>query len=433
MLKKRVFVPTAGSRSRCAARCLAACLVTLISACGGDDASSSNETVLHSFGATSTDGSGPGVPMQGKDGNFYGTTYGGGANKLSTAGATGDGTFYMITPAGVETVLYSFGASDVDGRAPAGSVIQAADGNFYGTTVLGGAADKGTVFKITPAGVETVLYSFGTSSTDAIYPSNGVIQGTDGNFYGTTGSGGANGTPGYGTVFMVTPSGVETVLYSFGASSTDGQNPAGGLVQAADGDFYGTTVSGGSMADLPQGTGQGTVYRISPAGEETVIYAFGASSSDGYGPTGTLAQDSAGNLYGTTCNGCSTISGGTLFKVTPAGVETVLHTFNSSSGMDGSAPGSVILGSDGNLYGTTASGGAGAGGIVFMITPAGAESVLYSFGNSGAVAKPGTDGSFPNGVIQATDGNLYGTTSAGGASESNTSTGAGVFFKVTLP
>jgi uncharacterized repeat protein (TIGR03803 family) len=329
MLKKRVFVPTAGSRSGCAARYLAACLVTLISACGGDDASSGNETVLHSFGATSTDGSGPGVPIQGKDGNFYGTTYGGGANKLSTgsfSGATGDGTFYMITP----------------------------------------------------AGVETVLYSFGTSSTDAINPSNGVIQGTDGN-------------------------------------------------------FYGTTVSGGAMTDEPQGTGQGTVYRITPAGEETVIYAFGASSSDGYGPTGTLAQDSAGNLYGTTCNGCSTISGGTLFEVTPAGVETVLHTFNPSSGVDGLAPGSVILGSDGNLYGTTSSGGAGAGGIVFMITPAGAESVLYAFGNSGAVAKPGTDGSFPNGVIQGTDGNLYGTTSAGGASESNTSTGAGVFFKITLP
>jgi uncharacterized repeat protein (TIGR03803 family) len=432
---KRVFVPTAGSRSGCAARYLAACLVTLISSCGGDDASSGNETVLHSFGATSTDGSGPQVPIQGKDGNFYGTTYGGGANKLSSggfSGATGDGTFYMITPGGVETVLYSFGVSDVDGLAPTGSVIQAADGNFYGTTVLGGAAGKGTVFKITPAGVETVLYSFGTSSTDATNPSSGVIQGTDGNFYGTTGSGGANGTPGYGTVFMVTPSGVETVLYSFGASSADGQNPAGGLVQAADGNFYGTTVSGGSMADLPQGTGQGTVYRITPAGEETVIYAFGASNSDGYGPTGTLVQDSAGNFYGTTSNGGSTISGGTLFEVTPSGVETVLHTFNPSSGVDGSAPGSIILGSDGNLYGTTSSGGAGAGGIVFMITPAGAESVLYSFGNSGAVAKPGTDGSFPNGVIQGTDGNLYGTTSAGGASESNTSTGAGVFFKITL-
>ncbi len=333
MLKKREFVPTAGSRSECAARYLAACLITLISACGGDgtgasssnetDASSSNETVLHSFGATSADGSGPQAPIQGKDGNFYGTTYGGGANKLSTgsfSGATGDGTFYMITPAGVETVLYSFGASEVDGLGPTGSLIQAADGNFYGTTALGGAADKGTVFKITPAGVETVLYSFGTSSTDAINPSN-VIQGTDGNFYGTTGLGGANGTPGYGTVFMVTPSGVETVL----------------------------------------------------------------------------------------------------------------HTFNPSSGLDGSAPDSVILGSDGNLYGTTFLGGAGAGGIVFMITPAGVESVLYSFGNSGGVAKPGTDGSFPNGVIQGTDGNLYGATSAGGASESNTSMGAGVFFKVTLP
>jgi uncharacterized repeat protein (TIGR03803 family) len=435
MLKKRVFVPTTGSRSGSAAKYLVACLVTLISACGGDDGSTGNETVLHSFGATSMDGSGPQVPIQGKDGNFYGTTYGGGANKLSSgsfSGATGDGTFYMITPAGVETVLYSFGASDVDGLGPVGNVIQASDGNFYGTTVLGGAAGKGTVFKITPAGVETVLYSFGTSSTDATNPSSGVIQGTDGNFYGTTGSGGANGTPGYGTVFMVTPSGVETVLYSFGASSADGQNPAGGLVQAADGNFYGTTVSGGSMADLPQGTGQGTVYRITPAGEETVIYAFGASNSDGYGPTGTLVQDSAGNFYGTTSNGGSTISGGTLFEVTPSGVETVLHTFNPSSGVDGSAPGSIILGSDGNLYGTTSSGGAGAGGIVFMITPAGAESVLYSFGNSGAVAKPGTDGSFPNGVIQGTDGNLYGTTSAGGASESNTSTGAGVFFKITL-
>ena len=303
MKKRRSFVSTwAGSRSGSAARCVAACLVTLLAACGGDgsETSSSSETVLHAFGATSTDGTSPNALIQGKDGNFYGTTYSGGANRLSVGyfpGAAGDGTFYMITPAGVETVLYSFGASNLDGLGPSGSLIQAADGNFYGTTMLGGAADAGTVFKITPTGVETVLYSFGASSTDAVNPSSGVIQGTDGNFYGTASGGAAE----YGTVFMVTPSDVETVLHSFGGSTTDGQYPGGGLVQGLDGNFYGTTTYGGATTDVSNiGTGEGTVYKITPAGEETLIYSFG--SLDGFGPTGTLAQDSAGNLYGTTSN-----------------------------------------------------------------------------------------------------------------------------------
>ena len=438
MSKRRSFTTWVGSRSGSAARCVAACLVTLLAACGGDgsETSSSSETVLHAFGATSTDGTSPNALIQGKDGNFYGTTYAGGANKLSAgyfSGAAGDGTFYMITPAGVETVLYSFGASNLDGLGPSGSLIQAADGNFYGTTMLGGAADAGTVFKITPTGVETVLYSFGASSTDAVNPSSGVIQGTDGNFYGTASGGAAE----YGTVFMVTPSGVETVLHSFGGSTTDGQYPGGGVVQGLDGNFYGTTTYGGATTDVSNiGTGEGTVYKITPAGEETLIYSFG--SLDGFGPTGTLAQDSAGNLYGTTSNDLNgtspsvSTSEGTIFKVTPAGVETVLYTFPLNSNSGGVAPNSVTVGSDGNLYGTTENGGTGAGGIAFRITSDGAYSVLYSFGNSGATLKADPNGYIPNGVIQASDGNLYGTTSAGGA-VSSTSLGAGVVFKITLP
>ena len=439
MSKRRSFVSTwVGSRSGSAARCVAACLVTLLAACGGDgsETSSSSETVLHAFGATSTDGTSPNALIQGKDGNFYGTTYSGGANRLSVGyfpGATGDGTFYVITPAGVETVLYSFGASNLDGLGPSGSLIQAADGNFYGTTMLGGAADAGTVFKITPTGVETVLYSFGASSTDAINPFSGVIQGTDGNFYGTASGGAAE----YGTVFMVTPSGVETVLHSFGGSPTDGQYPGGGLVQGLDGNFYGTTTYGGATTDVSNiGTGEGTVYKITPAGEETLIYSFG--SLDGFGPTGTLAQDSAGNLYGTTSNDLNgtspsvSTSEGTVFKVTPAGVETVLYTFPLNSNSGGVAPNSVTVGSDGNLYGTTENGGTGAGGVAFRITSDGAYRVLYSFGDSGAVLKADPKGYIPNGVIQASDGNLYGTTSLGGA-VSSTSVGTGVVFKITLP
>jgi uncharacterized repeat protein (TIGR03803 family) len=188
--------------------------------------------------------------IEGTDGNFYGTT--------TLGGAHGGGTVFKITLAGVETVLYSFGATNTDAFEPRAGLILGSDGNFYGTTYAGGAHQQsGTVFKITPTGAETVLYSFGATSTDAALPVAGLIQGTDGNFYGTTSSGGTNGVVALtaGTVFKVTPAGVETVLHSFGTSSTDGAEPEGALIQGADGNLYGTTFLGGANSE-------GTVFKI---------------------------------------------------------------------------------------------------------------------------------------------------------------------------
>ncbi len=395
------------------------CVLLLISGCGGDGANAPtvSETVLHSFGATSTDGLIPGSsPIQAKDGNLYGLTTEGGTNGTNTGTYynSGDGTFYRITPEGVETVLYSFGASSTDGLGPTG-LIQGADGNFYVTTAGGGVHNAGTIIKINPAGVETVLYSFGASSTDARGPSC-LIQATDGNFYGIA----SGGVGGYGAVFMVTPTGVETVFYSFDASAAAPPEdvPGVGLLQGADGNFYGTLTSGGAL-------GQGAVFRITPAGEENVIYSFGTSSADGYDPGG-LIEDSAGNFYVSTQNGGSTLAGGTISKVTPAGVETVLHTFTPS--VDGSGPSGLILGADGNFYGSAGAPGPTGGGTVFMMTPTGAVTLLYSFGNDTSI-----DGSSPSGVIQDPDGNLYGATSGGGAYDiPGTTSTAGTVFKITL-
>jgi uncharacterized repeat protein (TIGR03803 family) len=401
--------------------------------------SSATVTVLYSFGASTTDGVNPLGLILGTDGNFYGTTHSGGSysayyiGEPMTAPPIGAGTVFKITPAGMETVLHSFGnTSTGDGAFPQAGLIQGTDGNLYGTTNSGGAIGAGTVFKITPAGVETVLHSFSYApSTDGDSPIAGVIQGTDGNFYGTTNSGGSNGT---GTVFKITPAGVESVLYSFGATSTDGTFPGsgsnadgifigGGLTLATDGTFYGTTTFGGSFTSppVPGGppAGGGAVYTITPAGVETVLHSFSTSSTNGSTFPSGLIQGTDGNFYGTTAGGGANDQG-TFFFISPAGVETVLYSFGASS-TDGAGPSTgVIQGTDGNFYGTTARGGAIGGGTVFKITAAGLETVLHSFSTSS------TSGStFPSRLIQGTDGNFYGTTSSGG-SNSN-----GTIFKIT--
>ena len=201
-----------------------------------------------------------------------------------------------------ESVLYSFGTG-TDGQDPYAGLIQDASGNLYGTTYYGGTNRTGTVFKVTPDGVETVLHSFGTG-TDGQYPYAGLIQDASGNLYGTTQQGGTNGT---GTVFKVTPAGVETVLYSFGIAP-DGYYPNAGLIQDASGNLYGTTYYGGT-------NNKGTVFKVTPAGVETVLYSFGIAP-DGYYPSARLIQDASGNLYGTTTQG-GTNTTGTVFKISP--------------------------------------------------------------------------------------------------------------------
>jgi uncharacterized repeat protein (TIGR03803 family) len=359
------------------------------------------ETVLWSFSG----GVGGGLPsaglIQGSDGNFYGTTV--------AYGSVGAGTAFRLSPAGVETALWGFGTVG-DGNNPQQSgLVQGIDGNFYGTTFWGGSNNGGTVFKITPGGVETVLYNFG-STGDGINPWAGVIQGSDGSFYGTTSSGGINNG---GTVFKVTAAGLETVLWNFDFVSVGNAGPYGGVIQGSDGSFYGTTSGGGTNT-------AGTVFKITSAGVETVLWNFG-SGSDGRNPQGNLTRGSDGNLYGTTVNGGANASG-TVFRITPAGAETVLWNFGSAG--DGRNPGSgVVQDADGNFYGTTSGGGPIGAGTVFRVTPDGVETVLWGFGSNSS----GNDGAGPYGaLIQGNDGNFYGTTYGGGASL------LGTVFKLTL-
>jgi uncharacterized repeat protein (TIGR03803 family) len=315
-------------------------------------------TIMASFNGTN--GSHPlAPPVQGSDGNFYGTTTCGGTNG-------NNGTVFQMTPAGALTTLVSFNGTN--GGYPAPGLVQGSNGNFYGTTILGGANNLGTVFQVTPAGALATLVSFnGTANGSSPYA--GLVQGTDGYFYGTTAGGGANGG---GTVFRMTPAGALTRLVSF--SGADGWEPAGGLVQAADGYFYGTTVWGGNLS-LNAGWGFGTVFKMSSAGALTTLVAFGGYNGS-YCGSGVV-QGSDGNFYGTTGGGGAG-GDGTVFKITPAGLLTTLVSFSGADGHRPYAP--LVQGSDGNFYGTTSYGGAGRGGTVFKMTPAGVLTTLVAFG-----------------------------------------------------
>jgi uncharacterized repeat protein (TIGR03803 family) len=356
--------------------------------------------------------------VQGIDGNLYGTTYSGGAH--------GGGTVFKITPGGALTTLYKFcaRANCADGQDPAAGLVLATDENFYGTTANGGANRRGTVFKITSAGALTTLYSFCARNgcPDGEIPNAGLVQGTDGNFYGTTYLGGA--PAGHGTIFKITPGGVLTTLLRF--RYFEGDNPEAGLVQGTNGDFYGTTPVGGTH------DGNGTVFRITPRGTRNTLYNFCAEANcaDGAGPFAGLVQAIDGNFYGTT-EGGGAASSGTVFKITPRGALSTLYSFCTQANCaDGAGPlAGLVQAIDENFYGTTAVGGVNGDGTVFKITPRGALSTLHSFDF--------TDGSGPvGGLVQATNGSFYGTTGGGGANNYGTvfslSVGLGPFIE-TLP
>jgi uncharacterized repeat protein (TIGR03803 family) len=351
-----------------------------------------SESVIHSFGIS--DGVGPQANViQGTDGNFYGTTSGGGTSGL--------GTVFKVTPAGVETVLHSFAGGAADGASPLASLTQATDGNLYGTTGGGGPNGMGAVFRITPAGMETIVHFFEGAPSDGADPAAAVIQATDGNLYGTTVAGGATNN---GTVFRLTIGGATTLLHSFVGGATDGIQPIASLIQANDGNFYGTTPNGGP-------TNGGTVFKISPGGTESVLHFFTFLNSDASIPYASLIQAGDGNFYGTSGSGGPSNSG-TVFKITPAGVESVVHSF-AGGATDGQGPKSaLLLAADGNFYGTTSQGGPTDNGAVFKISIIGAETVIHFFTN-------GIDGSLPGvSLVQATDGNLYSTTYTGGQTKS---------------
>jgi uncharacterized repeat protein (TIGR03803 family) len=358
-----------------------------------------------------SDGASPYSLVQGRNGNFYGPTRSGGVSNY--------GTIFRITSSGTLITLHNFNGTDGSGGD---GLVLATNGNFYGTGGGGVFCDGrlpeqcGTFFKITPGGTLTALYDFESSGIEP----NGLVQATDGNFYGTTSAGGTFGNScayfGCGTVFKITSGGALTALHNF--DGTDGEQPDAGLVQATDGNFYGTTVEGGGN-DLC--TSCGTVFKITPEGTLTTLHNFGGA--DGEYPTAGLAQATDGDFYGTTQGGGAS-GDGTIFKITAAGALTTLHSFD---GTDGESPtAGLVQATDGNFYGTTERGGASGDGTIFRITPAGALTTLHDF--------DGTDGELLfAGLVQAADGNFYGATPQGGADNDGTvfslSVGLGPFVE----
>jgi uncharacterized repeat protein (TIGR03803 family) len=393
------------------------CAISLLCAATAIAAGAQTFTSLASFGGSN--GTEPAASLvQGLDGYFYGTTYYGG-----TRFGSGYGAVFGITGGGELTLVYGFCAHKhcADGGESSAGLILGEGGNFYGTTRYGGAYLGGTVFRITPGGKLSTLYSFCAqpNCTDGALPFAGLVQASDGNFYGTTYSGGPNvfcGNPpvGCGTVFKMTSNGALTTLYNFCSQTdcADGASPHAGLIQATDGDLYGITASGGTY-------GEGSIFRINPAGKLTTLYSFCTQPgcTDGSIPFAGLIQASDGNFYGTTSQGgnlaCFAPYGcGTVFKITPSGALTTLHAFGSQTA-DGVFPyAGLIQASDGNFYGTTYQGGANAQGAIFEITSGGTLTTLYSFCSVGDC----DDGQWPfAGLVQASNGSFYGTAAVGGA------------------
>jgi uncharacterized repeat protein (TIGR03803 family) len=393
-----------------------------------------SESTLYSFTGRggvsgSTDGADPEAGLiQLSDGDLYGTTAGGGVSGLA-------GTVFQVTASGTETVLHSFSGMvnfpSTDGVLPQDALFPASNGLLYGTTLYGGTYGFGTVFEISPAGAETVLYSFSGYSgvqgvKDGAYPGAGLILGSDGYLYGVTQEGGANN---YGTLFKISLTGIESVLYSFGANITDGLQPQANLLLGNDGNFYGTTNDGGSYRE-------GTVFKITPSGTETVLHSFSGNggtdgSQDGASTASALIQGTDGKFYGTTAAG-GAYSAGTAYTISPSGVETVLYSFFGVYGAYGSQDGgtpfsALLLGPDGNFYGTTNRGGAYGNGTAFKLTPTGVETALHSFSGNGGLPDS-TDGQYPGTgqLILGIDGSIYGTTNSGGAHD------VGAVYKLTI-
>ena len=315
--------------------------------------------------------------IQGKDGNLYGTTYGG--------GAFFGGTVFMLTPAGNLTTVHDFDCS-TDGCSPFAALIQAKDGNFYGTTD-GGGFGMGIFFKLTPGGLLTTLHTF--DCIEGCSPHAALIQAKDGSFYVNDG----------GTIFKLTPKGAITTLHVFDCA-TEGCGPTAALVQAA-------TVTSLALP-LAVASGGGTVFKMAPNGKLTTLQSFGCTSAEGCFPTAALVQAKDGNFYGSAPQG-GAFGDGTIFRLTPGGVLTTLHAFDcANEGCRTGLAAGLIQASDGNLYGTTFSGGSLGNGTVFKLTLEGVFTTLHAFD-----CGPGGCGP-ESALIEAGDGNLYGTTPGGG-------------------
>jgi uncharacterized repeat protein (TIGR03803 family) len=374
---------------------LVLCVITAIAA-------PAQLTTLHSFDGT--DGSTPyGALVQGIDGNLYGTTEQGGAN--------GAGTVFKMTTGGTVTKLYDFCSqpSCADGANPNVGLVQDTDGNFYGTTFGNdnptcGAFGCGTVFKITSGGTLTTLHSFCAKSSclDGGNPTAALVQGTDGNLYGTTS---AFGKDLEGTVFKISTSGKFTTLHTF--SGTDGNSPYGGVIQGIDGNFYGTTGYGGA-------SGNGTVFKITSTGKLTVLHSFtGADGANPYAGLVQLPYPLGPYLYGTTYAGGAK-GYGTIFEIAPTGTLHNQYSFCSLAACaDGANPSAGLVIDKGGVFafGTTSYGGANGYGALFEFDLSGLEYLTdYSFCKTDCA-----DGDFPlAALVEDTNGNFYGTTSGGG-------------------
>ena len=364
-------------------------------------------------------------------GNLYGSTYSGGPD--------GWGEIFKLEPPGTETIVYNF-PGHAGGGLPLGNMVRDSAGNIF-TAVIGSGKTCsslycGMIFKVDAGGQGTTLYEFAGGAA-GFYPSGGLVQDSAGNLYGTTlfggNVGGACGPDGCGVVFKVDPAGNETVLHTF--SYTDGTLPGGNLIMDVAGNLYGSAYGGIGLCAASAGCG--VVFKVDPAGNETVLHTF-TGGSDGALPGAPLLLDASGNLYGVASSGgdttgaCATYGCGVAFKLDPQGNETVLHTFTNSP--DGSGPiANLTPDASGNLYGVTADGGnsggacfAGGCGVVFEISQAGDESVLYSFTGL-------RDGRFPEAGLTLYSNALVGTTSLAGAVRACGGGGCGVVFKVGLP
>ena len=385
--------------------------------------------------------------IQGADGNYYTTTFAGGSGACvgdSQGLTTGCGAVVKITHGGVFSVFYSFPYDSSNNTAPNGAepqagLLQGPDGNFYGVTANGGSSGTeacesydyifgcGTIFKLTPSGTLTLLYSFcggggcGSLPTDGAYPLGRLAIGPDGNLYGTTQQGGVyQGYYNSGIIFRISLSGAYEVVHVFsgGDGTGDGAGPTAGLTLASDGNFYGTTQWGGTY-------GNGTVFRMNLAGTVTILYSFAATDPNGAEPMGALIQANDGNLYGT-CYESGANDSGTVFRISTSGHLTKIYDFTTSS-VGAHPKAGLIQASDGNLYGVTPGGGIGLGSI-YQLTLDGVATLEASFENA--------SGNFPEGgLVQGSDGNLYVTSSSAGGTNSNGVPDAGTIdvFESGLP
>jgi uncharacterized repeat protein (TIGR03803 family) len=357
---------------------------------------------LHRFSGN-LDGAFPyGGLIEGNDGNLYGTVEGGGADFA--------GAIFRMTLAGSLATVYSFPNSP-DGADPIGGLVLGRNGDFYGTAAGGGANDDGAIFRMTPHPIAVkYLYSF-EDGADGATPADALVQGSDGNFYGTAYQGGENG---YGSVFKMTSGGVLTALYGF-TGGDDGGYPYAGVIQGTDGNFYGTTLEYGAG-------GFGTVFSLATNGTLKTLVSF--NETNGAFPQGGVIQGADGNLYGTTFDGGSN-GYGTVFCLTTNGAMTTLFSFGYTNG--GNPGAALVQGSDGNLYGTTSSGGAGGQGTAFRIGTNGTLATLLWF--------DGLNGGDPEApMVQASDGNFYGTTAQGGTGFNPSAGGGnGAIFRITVP